>query len=67
MWEDTVNKGLRISDFPWLAQFRGVQIGQILYGGDDLGGDFWDNRDWESRWEVREQLIWLAAEACLLL
>ncbi len=24
MWEDTVNKGLRISDFPWLAQFRGV-------------------------------------------
>ena len=50
-----------------LAQFRDVQMGQMLYGGDDLGGEFWDSRGWEERWEVREQLIWLAAEACLAL
>jgi len=50
-----------------VAQFRGVQIGQILYGGDDLGGEYWDSRNWEDRWEVRAQLIWLAAEACLAL
>lgn len=50
-----------------VAQFRGVQMGQILYGGDDLGGDYWDSRDWTDRWDVREQLVWLAAEACLAL
>ncbi len=48
-----------------VAQFRGVQFGQLLYGGDDLSGE-WDERDW-TRHTVREKLFWLAADACLLL
>ena len=48
-----------------VAQFRGVIFGQLLYGGDDLGGEAWDHRDWVSRSSVREKLFWLAAEACL--
>lgn len=48
-----------------VAQFRKVLVGQILYAGDDLGGDNWDKRSWQSRWEVRESLFWLAADACL--
>ena len=39
--------------------------GQVLYGGDDLSGEAWDNRGWQSRKEVRESLFWLAVEACL--
>ncbi len=50
-----------------VAQFRGVPFGQILYGGDDVSGDDWDHRGWTSRMTVREQLFWLAAEACLAL
>ncbi|HSD83870.1 MAG TPA: purine-nucleoside phosphorylase, partial [Anaerolineae bacterium] len=50
-----------------VAQFRDVRLGQILYGGDDLSGSEWDNRRWQSRREVRENLFWLAAEACLAL
>jgi uridine phosphorylase len=50
-----------------VAQYRGVLLGQVLYGGDDLSGDAWDNRGWQSRQEIREQLFWLAAEACLAL
>jgi len=50
-----------------VAQYRGVLLGQVLYGGDDLSGSAWDNRGWQSRREVREQLFWLAAEACLTL
>jgi uridine phosphorylase len=50
-----------------VAQHRGVVLGQVLYGGDDLSGSEWDNRGWQSRKEVREQLFWLAAEACLRL
>lgn len=46
-----------------VAQFRGVQFGQILYGADDISGQ-WDRRGWD-RHQVRERLFWLAAEACL--
>ncbi|MHB8647425.1 MAG: nucleoside phosphorylase [Thermomicrobiales bacterium] len=48
-----------------VARFRGVQFGQMLYGGDDLSGE-WDSRDWTTH-TVREKLFWLAADACLML
>lgn len=50
-----------------VAEFRGVPFGQLLYGGDDVSGGEWDNRAWQSRADVRENLFWLAAEACLSL
>jgi uridine phosphorylase len=50
-----------------VAQFRGVQFAQMLYGGDDVSGDGWDNRNWATRTSVRENLFWLATEACLTL
>jgi uridine phosphorylase len=48
-----------------VARFRGVPFGQILYGGDDVSGNEWDHRGWQKRGSVREELLWLAAEACL--
>jgi uridine phosphorylase len=48
-----------------VAQFRGVPLGQILYGGDNLDADQWDRRDWMNRYSVREKLIFLSVEACL--
>ncbi|UCE00459.1 MAG: nucleoside phosphorylase [Chloroflexota bacterium] len=48
-----------------VTQFRQVAFGQILYAGDDLSGDIWDRRGWQSRHEVRNQLFWLGADACL--
>lgn len=50
-----------------LAQFRNVRFGQYLYGGDAVLEDAWDGREWHSRKEIRENLFWLAAEACLQL
>lgn len=50
-----------------VAQFRGVVAGQLLYGGDDVSGDAWDSREWQSRTSTRERLFWLAARACLRL
>jgi uridine phosphorylase len=50
-----------------VAQFREVTLGQVLYGGDDLSGGEWDHRGWQSRRDVRENLFWLAAEACFRL
>jgi uridine phosphorylase len=48
-----------------VAQFRDVAFGQILYAGDDLSGEIWKNRGWQSKTEIRHQLFWLAADACL--
>ena len=48
-----------------VARFRNVLFGQALYGGDDLSGVEWDNRQWQSRSEIRENLFWLCADACL--
>jgi uridine phosphorylase len=48
-----------------VAQFRGVILGQVVYAGDDLSGDEWDHRGWQSRRDVRQRLFWLAAQACL--
>ena len=50
-----------------VAQFRNVVYGQVLYGGDDLSGAEWSDRGWHSRQEIRENLFWLAVEACLRL
>jgi hypothetical protein len=49
-----------------VAKFRGVTLGQILYGGDDVSGTGkWDHRGWHKQYQVRERLFWLSAEACL--
>jgi len=50
-----------------VAEFRRVPLGQVLYGGDDLSGSVWDRRNWQSRQDVRRNLFWIAAEACLKL
>lgn len=56
---------MEAASFLAVAQFRNVLLGQILYAGDDLSGDDWDKRGWQSRQDVRENLFWLAADACL--
>jgi uridine phosphorylase len=45
-----------------VAQFRGVDFGQVLYGGDAVLQEAWDGRGWHSRKDIRENLFWLAAE-----
>ena len=50
-----------------VAKFRGVKLGQILYGGDDVSGEAWDQRNWTSRGGVRRGLLSLALEASLRL
>jgi nucleoside phosphorylase len=66
--EGCITVEMEAATFFAVAQFRGVPFGQILYGGDDLSGDLWDQRDWiKGQVSTREKLLWLAAEACLSL
>jgi len=66
--EGCITVEMEAAAFFAVAQFRGVTFAQILYGGDDISGDEWDNRDWiGGQASTREKLFWLAAEACLSL
>src|SRR3954465_9479008 len=48
-----------------VARFRGVSFGQMLYAGDDLSGEAWDERGWLRHASGRSVLLQLAAEAVL--
>ncbi len=48
-----------------VAQFRGVEFGQVVYGGDLVVPEGWDSRAWKDRRSDRELLFQLAVEACL--
>ncbi len=58
---------MEASAFFAVAAFRGVEFGQLLYGGDSVQESGWDDRDWDSHVSVRERLLWLAAEAAIQL
>lgn len=58
---------MEVAAFFAVAKLRGVTFAQLLYAGDDLSGDEWHARDWHARKSLREELFWLAAEACLRL
>ncbi len=53
--------------FMSVAQFRQVQFGQLLYGGDVVSDSSWDERQWQSKKGVRENLFHLAVDICLKL
>jgi uridine phosphorylase len=65
--EGCVTVEMESAAFLAVARFRGVKLGQILYGGDDLSGAEWDERAWYTRDDVRRNLFWLAADTCLQL
>ena len=50
-----------------VAAFRGVQLASLLYAGDDLSGDGWDERGWDAHTSGRELLFRIAAESVLRL
>ena len=50
-----------------VAKFRGVSLGQVVYGGDLVLPDAWDSRGWARATGSRELLFRLAVEACRML
>ena len=63
--EGCVAVEMESSAFIAAAKYNNVEFGQILYAGDTLAGDVWDNRGWTKRSEIREAVLKLAFDACL--
>ncbi len=62
--EGCVTVEMEASSYMAVSQYNGVEFGQILYAGDNLGGDIWDSRSFSSRTEIRQFVLRLALDAC---
>lgn len=62
--EGCVTVEMETAAFLAVARHRGVRFAQYLYAGDDVSGEAWDHRSWQSS-ESREKLFHLAVEAAL--
>lgn len=62
--EECVTVEMEASAYMAVAQYNGVEFGQILYAGDNLGGDAWDSRGFQTKTEIREFVLRLALDAC---
>jgi uridine phosphorylase len=47
-----------------IGDFRNVLVAELLYAGDNVGGESWDHRDWGAQRAIRKSLFFLACEAC---
>lgn len=65
--EGCVTVEMEAAAFFAVSKYRGVKLGQILFGGDDLSGVEWDSRRWSSREEIRRSLVELSFKTCLQL
>lgn len=65
--EGCVTVEMEAAAFFAVAKFRNVTLGQVLFGGDDLSGVEWDSRSWNSREEIRKNLVEISFEICLQL
>lgn len=50
-----------------VAEFKGLDCGQILYAGDVVRKEGWDYRDWHQKNDMREHLFDLAVKCVLKL
>ena len=50
-----------------VAEFKGLDCGQILYAGDIVRKEGWDYRDWHAKNDMREHLFDLAVKCVLKL
>ena len=65
--EGCVTVEMETSAFFAAARYNDVEFGQILYAGDNLGGDTWDSRNYNNRTEIRELVLELALDSCIAL
>ena len=50
-----------------VAEFRGVEFGQVLLAADDAGGESWDPRGCFGMGGEKEKALQMAVEACKLI
>ena len=65
--EGCITVEMEASAYMAVSQYNNIEFGQILYGGDNLGGEVWDSRNFYTKTDIREFVLRLALDACLSL
>ena len=60
--EGCITVEMETAAFFAVAKFYQLQLAQILYAGDDVSGEKWDERAWNQQKNVRANLIKLATQ-----
>jgi uridine phosphorylase len=55
---------MECASYAAVAKFLGVEFGQILYAGDDLSSNEWDERGWKKLIRTRFDVLNLAIKIC---
>lgn len=55
---------MECAGFLAVSQFRGLEFGELLYAGDDVGGKHWNYRNWKEMYDTRDAVLELALETC---
>lgn len=63
--EGCVTVEMEASAYIAAARYNHCEFGQILYAGDNLDGQEWDSRSYNSREEIRVVALSAAIDACL--
>lgn len=63
--ENCVTVEMEASAYMAVSQYNNVELGQILYAGDNLDGDTWDSREFNTLTDIRELVLRIAMDACL--
>ena len=45
-----------------VSQYHNIPLAQLLYAGDDVSGEVWDSRNWNTQESIRYRLITSAIE-----
>jgi len=58
---------MECASFYAVGQYKNIEIGQLLYAGDDLSRPKWISRDWKKRTNIRDAILDLSIEICSIL
>ena len=60
--EGCITVEMEAAAFFAVAQYHDLSLAQLLYAGDDVSGETWDSRNWNSQKSVRSNLLSIAVQ-----
>ncbi len=45
-----------------VSHYYNIPLAQLLYAGDDVSGEEWDSRNWNTQKDIRYELLCIAIE-----
>ena len=60
--EGCITVEMEAAAFFAVSHYYNIPLAQLLYAGDDVSGDDWDSRNWNTQENIRYKLLCIAIE-----